>query len=63
MPATATVIELEPLALPPAEAACYLSISKRSLSRLIVLPIPGNKGKEAVAKRAERPAPRQKNAG
>jgi excisionase family DNA binding protein len=35
MPATATVIELEPLALPPAEAARYLSISKRSLSRLI----------------------------
>jgi excisionase family DNA binding protein len=33
MPTTATVIELEPLA--PAAAARYLSISKRSLSRLI----------------------------
>ena len=35
MPIVATVIDLEPLALPPAEAAGYLSISKRSLSRLI----------------------------
>jgi len=32
---TVTVIELEPLALSPAAAARYLSISKRSLSRLI----------------------------
>jgi len=35
MPVNATVIDLEPLALPPAEAAGYLGISKRSLSRLI----------------------------
>jgi excisionase family DNA binding protein len=35
MPVIATVTELEPLALAPAEAARYLSISKRSLSRLI----------------------------
>jgi excisionase family DNA binding protein len=35
MPTTAIVIELEPLALAPAAAARYLSISKRSLSRLI----------------------------
>ena len=35
MPAFATIIEFEPLALSPAEAARYLSISKRSLSRQI----------------------------
>ena len=35
MPGIATVAELEPLALAPAAAAQYLSISKRSLSRLI----------------------------
>jgi len=35
MPAAVTIIELEPLALSPAAAAHYLSISKRSLSRLI----------------------------
>lgn len=36
MPAIiANIAELEPLALPPAAAARYLSISKRSLSRLI----------------------------
>ena len=35
MPAIATVIELEPLALAPEAAARYLAISKRSLSRLI----------------------------
>ena len=35
MPVIATVIDLEPLALAPAEAARYLSIAKRSLSRLI----------------------------
>lgn len=35
MPVIARVIDLEPLALAPAEAAGYLSISKRSLSRLI----------------------------
>ena len=31
----ATITELSPLALPPAGAAAFLSISKRSLSRLI----------------------------
>jgi excisionase family DNA binding protein len=35
MPAATTLVELEPLALAPAEGARYLSISKRSLSRLI----------------------------
>jgi excisionase family DNA binding protein len=35
MSAVATTIELEPLALSPASGARYLSISKRSLSRLI----------------------------
>lgn len=35
MPAAIKVIELEPLALSPAAAARYLSISKRSVSRLI----------------------------
>lgn len=35
MPGIAIVAELEPLALAPAAAARYLSISKRSLSRLI----------------------------
>lgn len=35
MPANTTVVELEPLALAPVAAARYLSISKRSLSRLI----------------------------
>jgi len=35
MSALVTIIELEPLALAPVAAARYLSISKRSLSRLI----------------------------
>ena len=35
MPAIVTTVELEPLALSPAAAARYLSISKRNLSRLI----------------------------
>ena len=35
MPAAIEVVELEPLALSPAAAARYLSISERSLSRLL----------------------------
>jgi excisionase family DNA binding protein len=35
MPAVIKVIELEPLALSPTAAARYLSLSKRTISRLI----------------------------
>jgi hypothetical protein len=34
-PSTAQIVQLQPLALPPLAAAQFLSISKRSLSRLI----------------------------
>jgi hypothetical protein len=48
MPGIATVAELEPLALAPAVAAWYLSISKRSLWRLIA------EGKIAARKQGPR---------